>query len=610
MLKRLPSLALPLQHAGSATRCRRGMRLVLLAAGLLAGGNALAQQGEQTPEARKPTAAERLAQGELVIAVTQLPANLNPLFEQTPEAAFLNGFLRRPLTAFDADWKLVCILCTELPTVENGRARIVGDGSMTVTFTLAPEARWGDGMPLTTRDVVFSWQALQTQPDALAARPWTTAISSIVAEDDHSFTVRWKQPRYDYNRLNDFPILPEHIERLAFRNTAAYRQSSRFAIAPLDAGLGYGPFRLLAQDADTITLEPSATWWGVKKPWFRRIILQRLPDREAVRAALTAGAVDLLPPGLSLVFEDVAALHDSVALPDSKVIYTPGTSFEHITFNLDNPIFQDVRVRQALFYAFNRAALNIFGFEERYQVAASLLPAQDPAFGGGALPQYAYDPARAAQLLDAAGWRRGADGNRYNAAGEKLRFAFTTSVRQPVRGMIQQVASNFWQAVGVEIVVDNVAQATLVENVLPERAFNGIVLSSWRQQPQTLPWFQLHSSAIPVAGLAVRGINFAGLRDPAMDAALQALASETRAAQQQQLWLQVQRLYLEKLPGLPLYFRPVGGLVPKALQGFPVSGNGTPASLWAEDWRVVDNTSPPAVRTPFAPLSSDRDREN
>ncbi len=557
------------------------------------------QTAAARPDAEKSLAQERYARRELVIAVRQLPADLNPLFERTPEANFINGFLRRPVTAFDASWKLVCILCTEIPTVENGKAQIQADGSMTVTFTLPPAARWGDGMPLTSRDVVFSWQALQTQPDALAARPWTNAVSSIVAENDHTFTVRWKQPRYDYNRLNDFPILPEHVERLAFRNTVAYRQNSRFAINAGDAGLGNGPYRLLLQDADTVVLEASSTWWGERKPWFNRIILRRLPDLATVRIALAQGEIDLLPPGLSLPFEDVAALQDNVSLPDSKAIYTPGTSFEHIAFNLDNPLFQDVRVRQALFQAFNRAALNIFGFEERYQVADSLLPAQDPAFGGAALSQYAFDPDAAGRLLDDAGWMRSKDGFRYNAAGEKLRFAFTTSVRHPVRGMIQQVASNFWRSLGVEIVIDNVDQPTLVGKVLPERAFNGIVLSSWSQQPQDLPWFSLHSSAVPTADGTVRGINFAGLRDPEMDAALTALATETRATQQQQLWLRVQQLYLDKLPGLPLYFRPVGGILPRALHGFPVYGHLTPASLWAEEWFLTEETVRPGVRRPF-----------
>lgn len=581
----------------SASHPWRGIGAAAL---LLFAAGAANAQGQTPAASPKPSpVAERQEQRTLAIALRQFPADLNPLYASTPEAAFINGFLRRPVTAFDAKRQLVCILCTEIPTVENGKAQIQADGSMTVTFRLRPDARWGDGMPLTSRDVVFSWQALQTQPEALAPRPWASAISSVVAEDDTTFTVRWKQPRYDYNRLNDFPILPEHVERLAFRNTVAYRASSRFVLNPQDPGLGNGPYRLVQQEADTVVLAVSPTWWGEQKPWFRQIVLKRLPDRAAVASALEQGEVDLLPPGLSLRFEDITALQDSVPMPNSQVVYRPGTSFEHIALNLDHPALQDVRVRQALMYGLNREALNVFGLEKRFQVADSLIPVDDPAFGGAALPKYAFDPAKAAALLEAAGWTRGKDGGRYNAAGEKLTLTFTTSVRHPARGLIQQVARNFWRDLGVTILIDNVDQKTLTGKVLPERAFNSLILYSWNQAPQDVPWFALHSSAIPGAGTAVRGINFAGLRDPAMDAALAALMIETRAKKQQALWLRVQQLYLETLPGLPLYFRPAGGIVPKRLGGLTPYGHQTPVSLWAEGWFLKQDSGQPEVRIPF-----------
>jgi peptide/nickel transport system substrate-binding protein len=556
----------------------------------------------------KAASEQRRERKELVIALRNIPADLNPLYATSPEAAFVNGFLRRPLTAFDPAWKLACILCTELPTVENGKAVQLPDGTLEVTFTLPRETRWGDGMPLTTRDVLFSWQALQSLPEALALRPWASEVGSIRAVDEQTFVVRWQRPRYDYNRLPDFPILPQHVESLAFRNTAVYRQQSRYAINPQDPGLIDGPYRLAVHTADQIVLMPNTNWYGKHKPWFQRIVINKINSFSAAQKALRQDAVDILPPGLSLPFEDMTLLRDSLTLPDSEMVSAPGTSYEHIDFNLDNPLFQDVRVRQALLLALNREALNIYGFEQRYEVAYSLVSAKDPVFGAAFLPQYDFDMRRAGELLDQAGWlQRQEDGYRYNAAGERLRFAFTTSVRHPVRGMIQQVARNFWRKLGVEIIIDNVDQETLIQRVLPERAFTGIVLYSWSQQPQEIPWFTLHSSAVPVpgnrvtgtGGLATGGLNFSGLRDDETDAALVALATETRAGAQQRLWLRLQQLYLEKLPGLPLYFRPVAGIVPKSLRGFSVYGHRSPASLWAEKWYLEAEDMSVPVKFPF-----------
>ncbi|MGE5152108.1 MAG: peptide ABC transporter substrate-binding protein, partial [Rhodospirillaceae bacterium] len=70
-------------------------------------------------------ASPAFALDELVIGMNTAPGTLNPLLNSMLSGAFINSVTERPITAFDPDWKLVCLLCTELPTVENGRARVV-----------------------------------------------------------------------------------------------------------------------------------------------------------------------------------------------------------------------------------------------------------------------------------------------------------------------------------------------------------------------------------------------------------------------------------------------------------------------------------------------------
>src|SRR3546814_3572658 len=72
---------------------------------------------------------------------------------------------RRPLTVYDQQWELICMLCTELPSIEAGTAvpedlppdvEGAGDGrGIAMTYTLQPDATWGDGTPVTTKDVLF-----------------------------------------------------------------------------------------------------------------------------------------------------------------------------------------------------------------------------------------------------------------------------------------------------------------------------------------------------------------------------------------------------------------------------------------------------------------------
>src|SRR3546814_20917511 len=74
--------------------------------------------------------------------------------------AYVLGMARRPITVYDANWKLVCMLCTELPSIEKGTAvpekTADGKDGIAVTFTLRPDAEWGDGVQVPTTDAVFT----------------------------------------------------------------------------------------------------------------------------------------------------------------------------------------------------------------------------------------------------------------------------------------------------------------------------------------------------------------------------------------------------------------------------------------------------------------------
>src|SRR5215210_6401440 len=95
----------------------------------------------------------------LTIGITQFPATLNPNIDVMAAKSYVLGMAVRPFTVYDADWKLVCLLCTELPSIENGRAVPIDlSGSrkgVDLTYTIRPDATWGDGVPVTTADVLF-----------------------------------------------------------------------------------------------------------------------------------------------------------------------------------------------------------------------------------------------------------------------------------------------------------------------------------------------------------------------------------------------------------------------------------------------------------------------
>src|SRR5215472_15616715 len=99
------------------------------------------------------------AKDELVVAMTQTPGTWNPLISSMLAKSLISNMTARPLTAYDANSRLICLVCTELPTIENGKARVVdlpdGKKGMELDVELK-DMRWGDGVPVTASDVAFT----------------------------------------------------------------------------------------------------------------------------------------------------------------------------------------------------------------------------------------------------------------------------------------------------------------------------------------------------------------------------------------------------------------------------------------------------------------------
>src|SRR5215813_6309803 len=101
------------------------------------------------------------AKDELVVAMTQSPGTWNPLISSMLAKSLISNMTARPVTAWNAESKLVCLTCTELPTVENGKARVIdlpdGKKGMEIDVELR-DLKWGDGTPVTAKDVAFTFE--------------------------------------------------------------------------------------------------------------------------------------------------------------------------------------------------------------------------------------------------------------------------------------------------------------------------------------------------------------------------------------------------------------------------------------------------------------------
>ncbi|MEX2009266.1 MAG: peptide ABC transporter substrate-binding protein [Dongiaceae bacterium] len=533
-------------------------------------------------------AAPAMAREQLVIGMTQFPSTLNPNIDSMLAKSYVLGLTQRPFTTYDENWELVCLLCTELPTLENGLAKLeaLDDGGrgVAVTYTIQPGATWGDGVPVTTEDVLFTYEVGAHPQSGVGNAELYRRILKIDVADAKTFTMHFDRVEFTYNAINDFELLSAHVERAAFADPAEYRNRTAFDADPTNAGLYFGPYRIVGVEPGAqIVLEANPSWWG-EPPAFRRIVLRVVENTAALEANLLSGAVDYIAGELGLTIDQALAFEKRHG-DGFDVAYKPVLFYEHLDLNLDNPILADKRVRQALLLALDRAGMSAELFGGRQPVAHGAVSPLDWIHTDD-VPQYPHDPARSAALLEEAGWTPAEDGVRRNAAGERLSLELMTTAGDRTRELVEQVLQSQWRKVGVEIRIRNEPARVFFGQTVNQRKFTGMALFAWLSAPENVPRTTLHSEMIPTPENNYAGQNYTGFRNAEMDELLDKIEIELDRAEREKLWHRLQRLYAEELPALPLYFRAQAFILPKWLEGVTPTGHQGPSTLWVERWRV------------------------
>ena len=549
------------------------------------------------------------ARDQLIIGSTQFPSTLHPSIDSMLAKSYVLGFTQRPFTTYDQDWNLVCLLCTELPTIENGKAKIedlppgfkrdagttfcksadptLATKGMAVTYTIQPNATWGDGTPITTEDVMFTYEVGKNEKSGITNSELYRRIIKIDVLDKKTFTIHSDRVDFGYNGINDFLLLPAHLERAALGDDPAqYRNRTLYSTDPTNPGLWFGPYRVTSiEPGSQIVLEENPTWWG-EKPQIKRIIIKTIENTSALEANLLSGSIDYIAgeSGLSI---DEAIAFEQRHKDAYDVLYKPVLFFEHITPNHDNPALGDKRVRQALLYALDREVLTQQLFGGHQPVADTDVSPLDWIHTDD-VKKYRYDPAQAAALLDAAGWTLGGDGLRHDAGGRPLAFELMTTAGERTRELVEQVLQSQWKAIGIDVRIKNEPARVLFGETISKRKFTGLTLFAWLTSPENVPHTTLHSTMVPTEANGWAGQNYADYRSPEMDDLMDCIEIELDRGKREQMWHKLQAVYAEDLPDLPLYFRAQAFIMPKWLRGVRPTGHQYQSTLWAEQWRIQE----------------------
>jgi peptide/nickel transport system substrate-binding protein len=349
-----------------------------------------------------------------------------------------------PAWTFDHDLNPYPVLVTEIPSVANGG--INEDGTV-ITLSVRDDIRWSDGEPITASDFVFTYE-MYVSPDNITNTPYPYSpddgiIVSIEAPDDLTVVVTFTEPFASWLTTIFREVLPEHVLRPVFEDEGTL-DNAEWNRNPT---VGSGPFVFDEWEIGSFIRFVRNDNYYNEAANLDSVIIQFVTDDVAYVDTLIAGGGDF---GTFIAYSDLPQLEDAGLTPE----FVNSGYNEQWLFNLreglGHPALQDVKVREALTLGFNRSVITEDLFDGRTYPASGYW--EGSPYDNPDVDAPPYDPDRANQLLDEAGWvDSNGDGTR-DKDGVELVLRYITNdrqVRQDVQAIVQQQYMDI--GVGIEI---------------------------------------------------------------------------------------------------------------------------------------------------------------
>ena len=413
----------------------------------------------QPAQTYKPT--KRGGGGALRVLWWQGATLLQPHFAAGTKDQEGSRIFYEPLACWDTEGNLILILAAEIPSRENGG--LTADGK-SVIWKLKKGVTFHDGQPFTADDCVFTWE--------FAKDPATAAVTSGVYKDVMVVKVDSHTVRVTFPKATPFwatafvaaegMILPKHL-------FAAYSgDKSREAPNNLKP-VGTGPYKFVDfKPGDMVRGELNTNYHMANRPFFDSIEMKGGGDAtSAARAVLQTGEYDY---AWNLQVED-EVLKRMEAGGKGRVHIVPSGDIEFIQLNPTDPntevdgerssiktkhfAFSDPAVREAMSLLADRKGIQEFIYG-RTGIATSNFLNNPPKYRSPNT-KFEFNPDKANAVLEAAGWKKGADGVR-EKGGKKLKFVYQTSVnglRQKEQAVIKQAC----QKAGIDLELKSVTAA-------------------------------------------------------------------------------------------------------------------------------------------------------
>jgi peptide/nickel transport system substrate-binding protein len=513
---------------------------------------------------------------QFVTVLDSNPATLDPLDGTDASSERLRQLMFNSLLKKNEKFEYVGDLATDYQISDDGK---------TVTFKLHDGVNFHDGKPLTSADAKYTFESLLAsakkkaapffeigvpvgQPqsqfsggqngnagasspgkggDAVGVGSPSCYITSVEAPDTLTLVIRLRKPWSSLlGNLVSVPVIPQG---------SADSQKTH--------PVGSGPFKFVNYDESQQFVDLASFdgyWQGA--PQIKELRVRAILDGNTLQAELQSGHVDLASGASNLSPDSYKFLGQDSNL---QVKQFPGANVTYLGFNCEHAPLDNPKVRQAIAYAIDRESIVRDLMLGQGRVANSVLPESSWAYDAG--QTYNYDPARAKQLLDEAGFRD-PDGD-----GPQMRFqkpiSFKISAGNAAVSQYAGVIQNSLKSIGVPVEIETFETATLI-NQLSDGQFDLTTLR-WiggNQDPVFLRDL-FHSSEVPTP-TRTAGRNRTRYRDAGFDRVIDEAVNTLDRSKAKTLYAQAQQIISRDLPMLPLWYPDIMVVARKGVENIQV----------------------------------------
>ncbi len=466
---------------------------------------------------------------------------LNPVIANDSASGTINDQVFNGLVKYDKDIKLVGDLAERWTVTNNGK---------TITFYLRKGVTWHDGEEFTAEDCLFTYKKLI---DPNVATPYSSSymdVQKAEVVDNYTFRVTYKEPFSPALESWAMGMLPKHLLDGKDINTDAFNRKP----------IGTGPYKFKEWLAgQKIVLEANDGYFE-GRPRIDQFIYRIIPDSSTMFQELLSGGVDMM--GLNSLQYLRKSETPRIREHYKKFRY-PANAFTYLGYNLRNPLFGDVSVRQALSHAMDRQGI----------IDGILLGIGRPCTGPFAhvswaynpnAKSYAYDPELARRMLAEAGWKDTNSDGILEKDGKPFRFTIMTNQGNNERIKTAEILQQNLKALGIDVSIRVMEWQAFLEQI-DKRSFDAIILG-WSMGRDPDLYDIWHSSKTKKGEY-----NFIGYSNPEVDRLLVEARRIFDIEARKKIYFRIHAILADEQPYAFLYVPDSTPIVHKRFKGVEVA---------------------------------------